>query len=396
MPRKIDISELNHLEDADWCALIRHRSPGDVFRFLHAVQLKSQADPKKCCVVCAPDDFASVSPLIGNSAEIMHQTPGWALAKVGGNDFANVEWLVLNGLGPYTSGFERPIRSLLATWEKSFQTNFSFAQEDCIVLTTYSDHRSFNRGYKQEGIVEFKRIDQPNYCESFPASTACFGRIPTTTLNDNQPIQVAVVLRCASDWRASPSAWFKRDFYETLEKSIQKRLEFSFFGLSESMYAPWPRWLKIEQCHSYTGKTLPQQVEEARRFHLATGVNSSALDVFSIAGVPVLRDCEFQAQARANDWPFQVQYNSFLAGNLNIGLGIHSDAFPRQGTAQRDWVDMDFFVDAFAVLANRLNDLSGEQIKWGGSPKHEHAEYRASRENIDKQIDNVLNAEDAE
>lgn len=378
MPRKVRVKDLEHLEQAVWCALIRHRSPGDVFRFLHAIHLRSKNET--CCAVCARDDFHNILPLVGDKAEIIYHSADWSLAKTRGQ-FENVEWLILNGLPPFPHGVERPVRSFLETLFDTVKTEFNFAENVWTILTSHIDKR-----IDLEGVC-LQRIDRPKDCPDFPNSTACFGRTPMASLVANEPLRIAVVLRSANDWRPSPCFWFEKEFYDELEKLVPGgAAEFEFFGLSKSMYNQWPKWARIEQCHPYSGKTVPRQVEEARRFHLAIGVNSSALDVFSVAGVPVLRDCEFQGCPKS-EWYFKEKYNSFLAGNLNIGLGISGDSNGETEKALKPWFDKTNFISAFEVLTGRLKEVAGKTIEWGGAPRHQHVKYKATKEDINKQIE---------
>jgi hypothetical protein len=387
--RQIEVHQLEHLANTDWCALIRHRSPGDVFRFLHALHLRSKGNGNKHCVVCAPDDFINVWPLLGTSAQIRCDAPGWSLATIEGENFSNVEWLILNALPAYTSGPERPVASFLSIWRDVFGTAFSFGQDPCEVFTCYSDARTFNQGHKQDGI-SFKRFDTQGKCNSFPDSTACFGKTPASSFNANTPARVAVVLRCTSEWRSTPRVWFDEAYYDRLREFLPENSSFEFFGLSESMHAGWPKWLHIRQCRPFSGRTLSQQVEEARRYHLAIGVNSSALDVFSIAGIPVLRECEFQAHAPANKWPFQDRYNSFLAGNVNVGLGIPAQAYVSENKSADAWQNEDRFVDAFGVMVGKLNDIANLDVDWGGTPRHIHFVRAKAIAELGESISEVL------
>ncbi|EMY71672.1 hypothetical protein [Leptospira vanthielii] len=58
------------------------------------------------------------------------------------------------------------------------------------------------------------------------------------------------------------------------------------------------------------------QKEIYKTYDLAIGVNSASLDIASIAGIPVLRLCEFQGLPKCGI----AKYNSFLSVKTNIGI----------------------------------------------------------------------------
>jgi hypothetical protein len=92
----------------------------------------------------------------------------------------------------------------------------------------------------------------------------------------------------------------------------------AFANLAE--YATFARVHRVElppeYCICYGSLTYLQQLRMYEGSLCAVGVNSSPLDLASAAGVPVLRDIEFQFVEKL----WGARYNWFLAKALNLGL----------------------------------------------------------------------------
>jgi hypothetical protein len=106
-------------------------------------------------------------------------------------------------------------------------------------------------------------------------------------------------------------------------------IELAYVGLAtEKEYFRYLDTTDIH-CLPYFGYDYQQQIDLISEYDLAIGVNCAGLDLASIAGLPVIRLCEFQAMA--NSWG--PDYNSFLSVRPNIGL------VPK--VANEGWYDSD-------------------------------------------------------
>jgi hypothetical protein len=349
----------------DWALMIRPGSPGDVFRFLHGLNTRfSETNNRKCCVICSKDDIENIAVLLAApGSQEPRRIDGdagadrWELFQVN-----NHQWLSLNGLES-TSDIERHITEFTDAWRECF--DIEFAQGRSPIWTSYSDARNKQRKRRPLESGRIQRIDCAGGCQGFASTTASFpGIAKYEPAAEGKPLRVAVVLRGGRKRGCRDSPDYHRD--ETFLRDVVARdydIEFEFFGYptNDEEKSFWPTW-GIRR--PYDGLTFRQQVSLAQEFHLAVGVNSSALDVFSIAGVPVVRECEFQGVMKSG-WPFRRRYNSFLCGNVNVGLGIR-----RNSRGNRSWQDRNRFAEHVLLLLERCP--WEQNVEWGGSPKHVH------------------------
>ncbi|MCW7494695.1 hypothetical protein ND861_18730 [Leptospira sp. 2 VSF19] len=176
-----------------------------------------------------------------------------------------------------------------------------------------------NSGFKPKklSIFQFKRIDihnltSRNYWDQ------------SESINKPKKQKILRILYFVRHHETEPWRNSNLRIYKDLKEVLKSFPNFclSIAGLKnrteyiKNGYPDYENYIEYQMYDRYK-----DQKEIYKTFDLAIGVNSASLDLASIAGIPVLRLCEFQGL----DGHWGRKYNSFLSVKTHIGMIPNSD-----------------------------------------------------------------------
>lgn len=332
----------------EWAAVLRQYSPGDMFRLLHGIRVRF---PREIVgLIASPSTFERMKGIL--SERTVHFAIKNASGGIDAISEVPVFWIVVDALEQLKTKPEIAGRKLWDVCKAELFASNRLAVPSTI-WTSFSNKRTPKLAPTEP---KFRRIDG-TCCDAFPDRP--FEGVSPARKSLGEPVKALAVLRKRKEWRSTPTYHFSEAFAKRL---ANVGVELWYGGLKEEN-----DYLEHMRPHCLPFLTMPirDQIKRiAGEFHFAFGVNSSALDVASVARLPVVRECEFQQWEGTNHWAFQGDYNRFLGLSANIGLGIC-----REHCDTTNWYAEDRLFDTIKVLLSRLSDLFQLQMP-PDKPRH--------------------------
>ncbi|MBI3830534.1 MAG: hypothetical protein HY291_13520 [Planctomycetes bacterium] len=278
----------------DTLLAICHRlSPGDNIRLLHGLKARIRNQPLlKKIIIFSPKS------VLDRTKQLCEKTISGVSTK----------WIKLNCE-------DNEIRAVLSELNsKRHLKQFNTAP---LFWTSYSVSRDYLTKERLVGnyIADILRIDQQEF--GFYDKTWEWKRpLRSQKHSSNKKLSALFFVRndCKVDtFRNSPK------YHLEIINWLKKSCKVTIAGLEDRKAYSDADWdIDGVNFHGFKNNSFYDQVREFSRHHFAAGINCSALDLASIAGIPVIRDCEFQGLG--GRYFGGSKFNSFLAVKLNVGL----------------------------------------------------------------------------
>jgi hypothetical protein len=348
MPENTLLDE--HLQDVkQWAIALRPAGAGDLLRLLHGLRVKFGDDCK--IAIVTTKSLVSVAAGVWCGRETVSRAVGGVLYAVE----RNLHWIGLPDLNPEPGADELLPSSVEDAWSKLFR-GIPLCNGADVAWTSYSNYRrKAVKAWNGKRKLKLERIDRLEFCRRYFSTV--FNGATADRRAPRPPIQALMVLRQAdrATWRNSPPYHY---YGALLDRS--SKVTWTFAGLPNS--ADYPSIVRDRSLPFARTRLLNQIRRYSSEFDIAIGVNSSALDLCSAAGLPVIRDCEFQGH-RPQNWSGGDNFNRFLGVSPNIGLGI-----PPGTMKTVRWWNEERFWQTVRFACRLLHD--GRMPQRSGTPMH--------------------------